>query len=213
MIYEDNILQGDLVLNPSIMLLAHGVNVIDTCLHNSPGIPEVRYDNLADGWYTGYQIEVPTQEWLDYTMDTCPETLSSYNTIYYIADNTLYKYNYWDNTTSNVEPVELIKNPNGITNIKISFIDFFIKDALEAQIISLIEQSFTKDSCKKSSEVCCPCKTDVTSDVIEKRDQIQNIIELIDYYVECQDYDSAQELLDQYNDCFEQSEDLCCKRK
>jgi len=70
---------------------------------------------------------------LDYTFATCPETLSSYNTIYYVADNQLYKFNYWNNTTSVADSADLIKSVNGITNIKISFLDFFITSKLEEE--------------------------------------------------------------------------------
>jgi hypothetical protein len=132
-------IQGDLTEFNSIMILAQETNVKDICLVKSPGIPEVRYETLSDGWYTGYQIAVPTQQWLDYTIDTCPETLSSYDTIYYIANGSLFKYNYWDNTTSNIDPIEIIKNPNGVTNIDISYIDFFIIEKLENELLSLFE--------------------------------------------------------------------------
>ena len=211
MIYEDNILQGDLVLNPSIMLLAHGVNVIDTCLHNSPGIPEVRYDNLADGWYTAYQISVPDQEWLDYTFATCPETLSSYNTIYYVADNQLYKFNYWNNTTSVADSADLIKSVNGITNIKISFLDFFITSKLEEEFQSLLEESLQDKGCQKQ-QYCCKSKDKDTDNLIETRDQLNNILDMIQMYLDCNDFESAQDLLDKYNNCFKVSDKICCRR-
>lgn len=213
MIYENNLLQGDLTEFCSVILLAKGTNVIDLCLHNSPGIPEVRYNNLSDGWYTGYQISIPDQKWLDYTLDTCPETLRAYDNIYFIKDSVVYKYNYWNNTISSVESKDIISNVNGNTNIKISYLDFFVTDSLREQFISLLEQSLQSKNCKASAKwECCKSEKKTTENLVETRDQLNNILDLIQIYIECQDFESAQDLLDTYNNCFKQPEKICCRR-
>ena len=207
-ILDNHLVQGDLTENYSIMALAQGINILDKCLAN-PGIPEKYYDNLSDGWYTAYQISIPDQEWLDRTINTCPETLSSYNTIYIIKDNQLVQYDYWTNTITYIDIKDILRNPNGKTNISISFLDFFITDSLESQFLSLLEESLKEDSCKKQTS-CCE-KSEKTDNLIEKRDQLLTFLELINYYVECGDYESAQDLLEKI-DCFK-TEELCCRKR
>ena len=209
--YNDHLLQGDFSQYPSVMLLVHGIELEHSCLYNSIGIPEVYYETLSDGWHTGYQISVPPQEWLDRTIKECPETLSNYSTIYIIKDGQLNKYDYWTNTITLIDPIELIKNPNGKTNISISFVDFFITEKLENELIPLTEESLTQDDCKKQT-YCCQ-KSSKTDNLKEKRNQLVNVLEIIKHYIECGDYENAQDLLDQYNNCFNQNTNTCCERR
>lgn len=214
MIYEDNLIQGDFSEFCSVMLLAKGINVIDLCLRNSPGIPEVRYDNLADGWYTAYQISIPDYKWLDYTLDTCPETLRAYDNIYIIRDSVVCRYNYWNNTITPIESKDIISTANGNTNIKISYLDFFITDTLQGQFISLLEESLQDKGCKSSNSWgCCNSIKKKTDNLVETRDQLNNILDLLQIYIECQDFESAQDLLDTYNNCFKSDQQICCRRR
>ena len=145
-----------------------------------------------DGWFKVYYLILPKLEWIDKFNSS--ELVSEYNNIYFINNNTIYKYRNGSVEKASLEEVIEI-NTEGTTMSR------YVQDNLS---ICNLKKCYIDLSNKilNSNTFGGKCFTkNVDKDLIFKRDLLQMAINSIRYLVEFCQYAEAQRLLERLTSC------------
>lgn len=153
-------------------------------------LDEVYFEVIKDGYYKITHIILPTIKWLERQKQNKYFDLSFYNAIYVTDGNNIYKYLNNALKKCNVEEVKMV-NSTG-TTISRCTKPFFSTYNLYKCYINYCKQLFEQISSK--------CIEDSKNDTFI-RDFIWMTVNVINYYIEQEQYIEAQRLLEEINGC------------
>lgn len=141
----------------------------------------------SDGMFKIYHVIIPTGNWLNtHQADSCASN------IYIYQNNRFYKY--IDSNLRKVRTEEIIEiNPDSNTTVYYNYKEIFNTDYLKACMFQVNEVSLS--TCQSTSDICGNGKNC-------KRNHLQSIINMLDYYVQCSMQFEAQRFLEDFNTCF-----------
>lgn len=170
--------------------------IADSCIVKHTGIDESIFNNLKDGWYTIYHFTIPTIEWLNLNKDDL-RVLHKYDNIIVNSGNSILKYNFRSEDFDNLNINDIFAYSKNST-ISIEQEDTFLTCILKSCIDDLISD-YTNTSCIKENKSDFNMKTAIM------------IYEMIQYYIHCIDYEEAQKLLEEFNNCFKFCQNKLCE--
>lgn len=181
--------------------------IVDQCVILHSGIDEGMFNNLEDGYYTVYHLIIPNINWLESNKKDISE-FYRYNNIYVYKEEIIYKYDVRADKLLDVDLEQLLEINCNATNIISECKDIFIYNKLENCVISLLNSSLSSlvRKCleKEQKE---NTKTD-SKKLLYNRDFTYMILNMIKYYVHCEDYYEAERLLEEFNICFGYCDDV-----
>lgn len=152
--------------------------------HNT--VPEyINIPTSFDGWFTVNYIVLPTKQWFDNNQDQ----LDSYSIVYYIDNETVYKYINGENIQTNIN--ELIEVNEYQTTISKYVQNLVSICFLKKCFINLCKQILELRGFSK-----CKVKGNVDDNLIYNRDLIWMSINTISYLTEFEQLAEAQRLIE-----------------
>lgn len=182
-------------------------SIINTYLAND-SIDESEFNLSNDGFYTIYHVIIPTLEWLKQAITDVSEMIK-YDNIYVTDKKQIYKYYYKTNKLIPIDSQEILEiNCNSKTNIISEHKDLFLYYYLRNCLINFLDydfQNLIKNCSDKKYSIngnCCNSRTLSNKEIKFRRDIILMFLNLIKYYVYCEKYYTAQELLEEFINCY-----------
>lgn len=158
----------------SLNILVENSSIISYYLSEHDRDSETVFQLPHDGRYTIYHIILPTEVWI---RKISLSDAIRYNEIFTIINNTLYKYNIH---TQNVEDTDVETILQNLDNVIWSRLEVFSIDSFESTINDLMENP--KEMCYCSQKQL-------------NLDNCLTLYEILKYYMECGNFDKAEEYL------------------
>lgn len=172
------------------LLIDSNNKIITSCVNTHTGTDESLFKNIQDGWYKIYHIIIPKIEYLptEYT------TLFKYDNLFYYKDGYIYKYLVRGEVLQNIELTDLLKDCN--SNITTSWKNVFVYYNLETCLQSYILASNGNINIENTSiPECSECRKLTQEQTIKVRDYLNMLLEMMEHYIQCSNYSSAQEII------------------
>ena len=149
------------------------------------------YTLQEDGFYTLWHCKVPTLQWLK---ECNISELVKYSNVYIIKDNIVYKYLYKTDEFIEISGDYLINNIRN-SNIVYDYKNFFSLFYLKECLLKFINESFSIKDCSRLSKI-------ENEKIVFERNNILMFYNLLKYYIDCEKYYIAQEILDKLQNCY-----------
>ena len=164
------------------------------------------FDLIEDGFYTINQYFIWSEEY--FNTFSIEDLNLLYNNLYVFSNNKICKYNFQINKLVPCNIQELIEiNKNSKTNVKTECKDIFFIDQLKQCQLYYFNLILNKYIYKCNNKIIysgcgCNSKQITNTDIYFKYNNICLYLDLINYYIKCKDYFAAEQLLEQYLQCF-----------
>lgn len=172
------------------LLVDSNDNVKYSFVNLHSGIDECLFKDIADGWYRVYAIIIPKYESISKEINT----LYKWNKLFCYKDGFIQEYLFRTNLLKDTDFKDLIKDTG--TNITTNYKDIFVTDALNQALISYIKAS--NGQAKLESTLlpkCSDTKIIPEKSILEIRNYLNMILEMITYYTNCENFAKAEQLL------------------